>query len=104
MTDFRMLLGLVPPYPIPEDAARRALKDEPPDTQIALITPERHAMRGLSQDKRGVWISRTVVGGVYHEGGRSKDLDVAKANRDALELRLGKTISMQLRKPKKVPT
>ena len=54
MMDFRMLLGLVPPHPMPEDVARRAVKDEPPDGQIAIITPERFAMRGLSQDKRGV--------------------------------------------------
>lgn len=96
--DFMMLMGLKPPYPIPEDLPRRALKDEPPDEQLVFVSPEMHAMRGLTQDKRGIWIVRTTMDKVEHKAGRFKDIEAAKFARDQLEKRLGKTITVQVRK------
>ena len=52
----------------------------------------------------GLWRLTAPFAAPVNQVRVSQLLDVAKANRDALELRLGKTISMQLRKPKKVLT
>jgi len=91
-------LGLVQPFPIV--GARTINKwDPPPDQKKALpidVTPEMHALRGITMDKN-TYIVRTVHKGMQYHAGRFKDVELAKAARDNLEKELGKTITVQAR-------
>lgn len=91
-------LGLIKPFPI---VGARAINrgDPPPDQKKALpidVTPEMHALRGITVDQN-TYIVRTVHKGKQYRAGRFKDVELAKVARDNLEKDLGKTITVQAR-------